>query len=205
MMRMHTWAPRTKDSTPLCISCICSFMLRVFLLPSRLERWRYHLDPLICNPPYCSSPLPYTRNRRFATPLQAATTTSQLTLKAYRSSFGSHALVSEQPYTKYLCIYLLGIFVASVRLMAVITTGSFLGLRGVFLRFTSPSQNANRLGEYHSLYPCRPVTWVPLPPSLEFSRLSPFFPSLCVARGMIRSCSCRWAAGRVLLLSLSLM
>ena len=53
------------------------------------------------------------------------------------------------------------------------TTGSFLGPRGVsFFLFTSPSQNANRLGEYHSLYPCRPVRWASPSPSLEFSRLS---------------------------------
>jgi len=182
-------------------------MLCDFLLPSRLEWWRYHLDPLICNPPYCSSPLPYTRNRRFTTPLQATTTTSQLTLKAYHSPSGSHALVSEQPYTKYL-------YTSSGYLRRFCSFDGGDNDRIVFraswcLSFRSPLPVKTQIASVNIIaYTLAAQSHgFPPPPSLSLksSRLSSVFPFLCVAWGRIRSCSCRWAADRVLLLSLSLM
>lgn len=82
---------------------------------------------------------------------------------------------SNQPYTKYLCIYLLGYPRRFCLFDGDDTTGSFLGPRGVFFfLFTLPSRNVNRPGEYHGLYPCRPVTWVS-PPPLQPSTILPLF------------------------------
>lgn len=65
------------------------------------------------------------------------------------------------PYTKYLCIYFLGILVASVRLTAVIRQDRFRASWCVFLPVHfSCHCSINHFSEYYGLYPPCPVTWM---------------------------------------------
>ena len=167
MMRMHTWALRTKNSTPFCIPFICSLVMCLsFTPPPALNGDRIVLTLWFVTPPYCPSPLPYTRKRRFAS-------------DRHNSPVGFHSASFSIRSPRACLLYQVFMYISSgyprgsCSFDGGDTTGSFLGPRGVsFFLFTSPSQNANRLGEYHSLYPCRPVRWVSPSPSLESSRLS---------------------------------
>jgi len=101
-------------------------MLHIFLLgPFALNGDSIVMDSLICNPPGYFPRLPYTRRRQFAAPLRRL---SQVPSWPSRRTILRPILRSSppnQPYTKYLCMYFLGILVASVRLTVVIRQDRF--------------------------------------------------------------------------------
>lgn len=120
MKTRHTWALPTEDPTPLCVPGILYSLRYIFLLdPFASNGDSIVLDSLICNPPGYPSPLPYTLQRQFAAPLRRLSQVPSRPLPRTVLRLILHSSPPNQPYTKYLCIYFLGIPVASVHLMAI--------------------------------------------------------------------------------------